>query len=139
MERIRLWYNLYWADIRKTIIVLLPILLLVFLLRNIPFGVNELLARNLDRQVYGVIEALDKKSIIQESAGGGRITTNGLLIQYNYSIEGDTFQKIEFLSKKEVKLERFIALEKSVVGDSILVGYNSRNLAQSRILLSSQL
>jgi hypothetical protein len=132
-SKIKLWVSLHKDDIVGFFKIFVPMLLLVFVVRQIPSITRKYLLSKLDSEIVGVIDSIEKKEGIHESQIGGKVIILNYKLSYHYFIEEEIIIQSEVIDRKSVNLKQRFLLDQLGKGDSILIMYDSGNTYKSKL------
>lgn len=133
MKKIKLWFYLYKEEIVGIFKIFIPLILLVFLARNISLISRNIHLLRLDVEVTGVVDSIEKIQGIQETEIGGMVVVKSYKIVYHYVLQDVKIIQTEIMQSKGLFLKQRIILNNLQPGDSILVKCDSENIKQSKL------
>ena len=132
-NNISLWIHLHKDDIFAFFKLFIPILLLIFIVREIPSFTRNYFLSKLDSEKIGIIDNIEKVKGIHESEVGSKIIIKSYRVNYHYVIEDKRIDGNEIIDMASITLKQKIRLNKIEKGDSILIKYDSGNLEHCKI------
>jgi hypothetical protein len=132
-SKIKLWIHLHKDDLVGFFKIFVPMLLLVFIVRQIPSITRMFILSKLDTEIFGVIDTIEKREGVHESQIGGKVIIMSYKLNYHYLIEEEKINQSEIIDRKSVNLKQKIILDQLKKGDTILVKYDSEGKSKSKI------
>ena len=131
MNKIKLWIELNKDDLRGFFLKFLP--LIGILVRFLPKIVREINFTKYNSNTIGKVIEIETIKGIHDSELGGKVIIQGYEIEYEFSVDTLKIRKREFVPLNSLAINEKVLAKNLVPGDTIQIGFNSRNPNLSRI------
>ena len=129
----KLWFYLYKEEILRGLKLIIPFTLLFVLYRQLPYLARNYSCAKFNTEAMGYVENVSIKKSRRESLAGSKLVDQYYILNYNYSINNNTFCKSETINISALTLKQHMMLKLIEAGDSLKVRYNSKNIKSVRI------
>ena len=135
-NKVRLWIDLYKDDLISGLKLMVPIMLLILALKEVPLLTRKYHLSKLDSEIFGVIDSIEIREGVQHSETGGKVVVNNYNLSYHYEIKGQRINNSETVNKTSITIRQKVKLDKIRRDDTIVIKYDSANFKNAKIKLN---
>lgn len=128
-------FDFYKNDIIAVLKLVLLLLVIFAGIRALPSLIDKWLNRNLTQHTFGIVTTIEPNKYIKEALEGGKVSTKGYLVEFNYFIDNQFFNTENYIDKSTLNLIQKANIRNVKTGDTLIVKYNPQNPKNARLVI----
>ncbi len=104
-------------------------------IRIFPLLVDKWGNRNLTESTFGVVTKIEANKYIKETLEGGKISTKGYFVEFDYFPDNQIFNARKYIDKSTLNPSQKANIRKLEIGDTLTVKYDAQHPENAKLVI----